>query len=362
MNKQIVSDKQAISTLILFIIGSSSVFTMGMLAEQDLWIAIILAIFMALPMSLIYARIHYIFPNKDLFDIIEICFGKIIGKGLIILFTCFVFYWASDILVNYGNFIYVVSLTKTPKIVPMMMLGILCGIGIKKGIEALGRWSEFFLIIPIILLLTTTVLLIPQMNIDNIKPVLYKGMRPIFKGAFNAFSFPFSQLMAFTMVFSSFKRKKSPYKIYTIGLFIGGIYLLILSLTNLLVLGVSAGLSFNYSSYVAISRINLGGVLQRIEVFVAIIFVLGGFIKISIVLLCTCKGIIKLFNFTNYKFIVTPVTLLMINLSYFQYESVPQYSEFQTEIWAYFTFPFHVILPVIILIAAEIKKKRVENY
>lgn len=100
---------------------------------------------------------------------------------------------------------------------------------------------------------------------------------------------------------------------------------------------------------------------SKVEVAISIVFILGGFIKISILLLCTCKGIAKIFKCTNYRSFVMPVTLLMINLSYFQYESILYYNEFQTKIWAYFTLPFHVILPIFIFMVAEIKNKRSIN-
>lgn len=262
MNKQTNSDKQNISIMVLFLIGSSSIFVMGIEAERDLWIAIILATIMALVMALFYARLHFIFPDKDLYDIIEICFGNFIGKLFIILFTLFMLYWSSDVLVNYCNFIHLTSLENTPQIIPMSILGFLCALGIREGICVLGRWSQFFIITPIIILIITIILLIPEMNFNNIRPVLYSGIIPVFKGTFNAFSFPFGQIVAFTMTFSSFENKKSPYKIYIVSLLISGLYLLILSLTNIFVLGIDFIEILNFPSYGAISRINLGDVLQ----------------------------------------------------------------------------------------------------
>ncbi|WP_066497057.1 GerAB/ArcD/ProY family transporter [Abyssisolibacter fermentans] len=358
MNKEIISDKQGIALIILFITGSSSVVIMGLEAKKDLWIAIIIAIMLALPFAFIYSRLQCIFPSKNLYDIIEICFGRLIGKIVIIILTLFVYYWAADVLVNYGNFIKIVSLTETPKIIPMMFFAALCGLGIKKGIEVMGRFSEVLVIIPVFILFISSLLLIPDMNIDNIRPVFYNGIKPILKGAFNSFSFPFGQIIAFAIVFKDFKTKKSTYKIYNLGLLLGGIYLLIFSLTSILVIGVDTATNTYYSTYYSVQRINIASIIQRVEVVVAVVFLLGGFIKIGMLILCTCKGLTKIFGFKDYRFIVTIITLLVINLSFFQYDSVFDYNEFQFEIWLYFTSPFQVILPIVIWITAEIKKKR----
>ncbi|MEJ8554717.1 GerAB/ArcD/ProY family transporter [Tepidibacter sp. Z1-5] len=358
MNKEVVSDKQGISLIVLFIIGSSSVFIMGSEAKQDLWLAIILAIFMALPMALIYSRLHSIFPDKDLYDIIEICFGKFIGKIIIIILTCFLFYWCSDVTNNYGNFIFSVSLKETPMIIPMMFLLILCGWGAKQGIEVLGRWSDFFLIIPVVVLFILAISAISRMNINNIFPIFGSGFSSIFEGALNSLSFPFSQILAFSIVFSCFnKEKQSPYKIYVTGLIVGGIILFLVSLISLLVLGVDSSGRRYYAAYTAVSLINIGTLLNSIEVIISTTFLLGGFIKIGVLLLCVCKGIMKIFNFSDYRFIITPITLLAINLSFFQYENVMHYYEFQTDIWLYFVSPFQVFLPIIIWLIAEIKNK-----
>lgn len=367
MNKEIISDRQGISIIVLFIIGSSSVFTMGLEAKQDLWIAIILALFASTPFVILSARLHILFPNKDLFDIVEICFGKFIGKIIILLFISYTFYWSSDVLTNYGEFIHTVSFPNTPRIIPMACIVVLSAYAVKDGIEVLGRWSEFFLKIPIIILIFVTIVLIPHMDINNIKPIYAGGNIPILKATFALVSFPLGQLPAsFTIAFSSFKREYSPYKIYIVGLCIGSLILFITSMNDILVLGVNRATNLYYPTYAVASLINIKEFVHRIEIISAITFILGGFVKISILILCTCKGISKIFNCLDYRFMVIPISLLLINLSYFQYESILHYFEFTVDVWPYYVFTYQTILPTIIFIFAEIKKKSMskgeENY
>ena len=361
MKRELISDKQGISIIILFLSGSTSIFVTGLDAKKDLWLSIIIAMFMVLPMIAIFARLHSIFPDKDIFDIIENCFGKFIGKFVIIVFSWYTFYWAADVLNNYGFFIEEVSLTETPKILTILFLGILCTWSIKKGIEVLGRWAELFVILAIISIFITIALLLPEMNTNNIRPALWEGLKPVFKGAFSVFTQPFVQTVAFTMAFSSFKTKKSSCKVYFIGLLIGGILTFLISVTNILVIGTEEATSMFYPSYITVSRMNIGDVLQRLEVIIAIVFVLGGFIKISILMLSTCKGIAKVFGYKDCKFIITPVALMIINLSYFQYDSVMHYFRFNSDAWTYYFFPFQIILPIVIWIIAEIKKKQLRK-
>lgn len=355
MDKEIISDKQGISIIVLFLIGSNSIFVPGLEAKNDAWLAVILALVVVMPILFIFARLNYLFPDKDLFDIIEICVGKFIAKLITIIFTCYTFYWAADVLNNYTFYIKTVNLSNSPSIISLIFLGFLCSWSVREGIEVLGRWAQTFLLVPVISLLIVSIFSVPNMDINNIKPMLYNGITPIFKAAFNQ---SFFQSIVFSMAFNGFKNKKSSYKVYYISVLIAGIYMLLLTFTNILVLGEDISTIKYYPTYNLATLLDLHGIFQNLEILISLSFVLGGFIKISILFLCTCKGITKLFKYSDYRIYITPITLLILNLAYFQYDSVMNYMEFNSEIWPYFFFPFQVILPIIIFVFAEIKHKK----
>lgn len=139
MNKEVISEKQGISLVIIFIMGSASVMVTGLEAKQDAWIAIIFAIVFSIPMILIYAHIQSLFPGKNLFEIIEISLGKVIGKIIVILFTWYVIDTGAQVLRNYCQFIEETTLSNTPLIVIIILISIPCIYVLKKGIEVIGR-------------------------------------------------------------------------------------------------------------------------------------------------------------------------------------------------------------------------------
>lgn len=340
MNKEIVSDKQGILLVIMFIVGTSSIIITGLEAEKDLWLAIILSILMALPMILIYSRIHSIFLEKDLFDIVEICFGNFLGKVIGLLYTWFAFHLSSFVIRDFGEFSVVIGMRDTPMIVIMIITAILYIWAVKEGIEVLGRVAEFFSIILVVFIYTTILLSIPNMDINNIYPVLSNGIKPVIKGAFSVFAFPFAELIIFTMAFSGFKTRKSSYTVYIYGLLIGGIIILSTSLANILILGLDAAAIRYFPSYAAVSRLNIGNFLQRIEIIISGIFLIGGFIKGSICLLVACKGVAKIFRYKDYRFVVTPFTLLLVNLSFLLYGNVMEFFYWSFKVWPYYAFCF----------------------
>lgn len=358
MNKEVITDKQSIYILIMYLLGTSTVLIRGIEAKQDLWIANILALIAAMLVSLIYCRIHFIYPQKDLFDITQICFGKLIGKIIGLLYVWFAFHLSTLILTDFSRFAITVSLPETPLNVFNIFVGILAIYAIKAGIEVMVRWVVFFLPLLFCLSFILILFLIPYMDINNLHPILNNGIKPVIKGTFSTFSFPFCEIVIFTMVFMNFKTRKSPYKIYTLGLFISGIYLIIHWIVYVLVLGVDISSELFFPANSVASIINVGNFIQRIEIVPTVISNLTIFIKFYICLLATCIGITKIFGYTNYRFIVTPISLLMINLTNFLHVSMNEWIKWSSEIWPYYAFLFQVILPFIIWIAAEMKNKK----
>ena len=142
---------------------------------------------------MIYAKILSLFPGKDLFDILEYVLGKFLGKVISILYIWFAVHLGALILRNFGKFINTVLLQETPLIIPTVCGTILYIWGVKSGIEVLGRWGELALPLLIFLIALTLLLLIPNMETNNIRPVLFKGIKPVFQCAFSVFTFPFAE-------------------------------------------------------------------------------------------------------------------------------------------------------------------------
>lgn len=50
------------------------------------WNALIFAVILALPLMIMYARLHVLFPGKDLFDMLLAVFGGVFGRLLCCLY------------------------------------------------------------------------------------------------------------------------------------------------------------------------------------------------------------------------------------------------------------------------------------
>lgn len=355
MSKEIISGKQGISMMTLFFMGSTLIVGTSGVAERDTWLAILLAASMSLPVMFVYSRILSFYPGKDLFDILEIIFGKIISKFIQFLYFWFPFFLGALVIRNITDFISIAGLPGTPESIPKLLMVILCILVIKDGIEVLGRIVTFILPIVFIIILLETILSFPMYELSNIRPVMYNGFKPILLGAFETFTFPFTETVIFTMVLSSLKSQVSSYKVYYMSLLFGGLTIIIISVRNLLILGNEFVTSLYFPSYSALSVIKYGTFIERIEIAATVAFVFTSFAKISVCMYAATKGFAKFLHLGNYRTMAAPVGLSMALLAGILFENTSEFQEWGRNISPYYSLLFTVILPVFILIAAEIK-------
>lgn len=356
MSKESINTKEGISLITTFILGTSLIIGVGTTAGNNAWIAAILGIIMAIPIWLVYIRIISLFPEKDLFDILKITLGKILGSIVGAIYIFYALQLGAIVLRNFGEFIKTVALPETPLLVSILGMGLVVIVAAALGIEVLGRTISLYIPLIIFIMIVVQLLVIPQFQTENLKPLLGNGLMPVVMGGFNAFAFPFAETVLFIGVFSAIKNKKSLYKIFGWGILIATIIIVVVTIRNIGVLGNMLG-SFYFPSYAAVSRIKIGDFLQRIEATVSFVFFCGVFVKSSICLLVASRGIEKLFSLKDYRSIVIQTGLLMIYYAYIIFDNSIEMQTWVLHIYAYYAFPMQVIIPIIIWLLAEYKTR-----
>lgn len=360
MNKDTVTTKQAVSLIILTFLSSSIVAFPGINAGKDAWIVKIIAVLIALIFTFIYEQLMHIFPKKNLYEILIEVFGKVIGNIVIILYTIYFFILGSLVLRRFGDMVNVVSIPETPMILPVFLMLLVCILIAKYGVEIIGRWSETTMILVAGVLSLIIIFLVKDMRINNLRPVLFNGIKPVLKEIPLAFAFPYGEVVLFTTIFTTIKGKGKS-KIYTIGILISGFLGVILYLTTLLVIGETLAKQAYFPILTTVSHINVGKFIQRIDIVAPLLFILGGVIKVSICIIATSKGIAKIFCYKNYDFIVAPVAFMMFNVFIINFKSIFEATKWIDDIFPIYSLPFQVIIPILLYIIALVRKKIASN-
>jgi len=76
MGKEVISERQGIVLIIIFLLGSTVLIGTAGEAKQDSWIALIIGMVASSVILLMYSKILSHYPGKDLFDILTFTIGQ----------------------------------------------------------------------------------------------------------------------------------------------------------------------------------------------------------------------------------------------------------------------------------------------
>lgn len=351
-----VSHSQSKSLIIIFILGTSLLFSGDSKSMVDTWISILVSMVMFIPLAFIYGKLIELFPGMGLFKILEKVYGKFLGKIFISIYTFYFFHLGSMCIRNITEYIQVVSLPETPQYITAILIGVLSIYIVNAGFSVLTTWAKIVLPIIVIMILTTFIFAIPKFNYSYIKPVLFNGWKPVISSAYSILTFPFAETIIFMVFFSSLNNKQNTTKVYLIGILIGGSLLLIAGVRNILLLGFPNMSDMYFPSYYATSIINIPGFLQRVELIISTNLLLSGVAKTATCLYASSLGVINLFKLKNMNKTTIIVCFFMIILSLLIYRNTMEMFSF-LDIYKYYVIPFQFLIPILTLIVGMIRKK-----
>jgi spore germination protein KB len=351
-----ISSKQAITLVLAFILDAALIFPTATEAGRNSWISVIIAIMASFIIFTLYYRIQLLYPDRDFYLISQEVMGGMLGRIFNILYIWYFLHLGALTLRDFGEFMSVMTMPETPR-VAIGILSILTAVYMtKKGCNVIGKFSLFASIATLITLGILFMLILPKVNIKNILPVMSQGIQPVLTGAWSAFTFPFGECIIFTVIFAQLKSAEAIRKSYFIGLTLGGIVLLINTFLVIAVLSEKVISFLYFPFYTMLSRIRVGEFIQRLEIVGGIILNVFGIIKISLCLYAASLGISRLIKLDDYKVLLLPVALLMLTLTNILYDNVMELVSWTAKYYKYYALPFEIFIPVIIFIAAKVKR------
>ncbi|HHW46217.1 MAG TPA: endospore germination permease [Clostridiales bacterium] len=352
-----ISSLQSISAISIFLFGSTSVLGLNFEAEQDSWIAFLIAIILSLIVALLYARIVQLYKSKSLYDISVHLFGTIIGKIICVIYIWYSLHLGALVIYNFTIFSGVSLLPETP-IIPIILLILLTSAYLaKSGIESLGKWSMVILPFITIVVIGSTFAGADIIEFDNLKPILEHDAKTLLPISLKIIAFPFAESILFLTIFDFLDAKSSSYKIYLTSFLIAGGLLLIVVLRNILTLGADLSKYLYFPSYITARLINIGDFLSRVETIITANLFLAGIAKICVCIISASRGFAKLLNLKDWNELIIPTSLFMFTFCLLDHSNIMEWYFF-AQIYHIYTAPVLFVIPVIIWIAAEIKTRK----
>lgn len=330
-------------------------------ARQDAWISALLALFAGLAIVPLYVAHGKRMAGRSFVEYCEDVLGRWLGKVFILVFLTYPFFSITLSLRNIGDFLSTEMLVETPiQFIHIFFFAVVI-IGVRLGLEVTARSAELFYPWIMLMLAALIILLLPQMKVINLQPVLEHGLIPIAQASLPVIAFPFAGTVAFLVIYSNVNRPQNAGKAMYIGVLIGGVILLIITILAVAVIGAEQLVRSNYPSYELARRINVANFLQRIEVTIAVVWIVSIFFRMCTLFYTVAVGLAQTFRFRDHRFMTLPLGTIIIPCSIFFVPNSAYLETFNKNIMPFYTLTYGIAMPLFLLIVAWIKGKRLSR-
>lgn len=358
--KENISLWQLFILILLFHLGSAIVVNLGEEAGNSAWISILIACVAGLILVGIYFKLLNWFPNKNLFEILEVCLGKWLGRLIGILYITYFFLIASFVLRDFGELMVSTIFTRTPlEFIHLTMILLILYI-LLLGIEVLGRISEIFIpyALTFLLFLGVGIALSGELDIENIFPIFGVGIKSILKPVFTELMFfPFGEFIAFMVIIPYVTKVQYAVKTGVSAYLLSGLFLCYSSFLQITTLG-SLKNRANFPLLSAARDISLLNFIERVDLLIVFIMMLGIIVKVSVFFYGGMKGLENIFQIP-YRSFAFPMAMIVALSSIMIGENYPTYINMGIQVIPkYLHTLFQILIPIILLALAFLNKAR----
>lgn len=354
--KVIIPDIQFYFLFIGHFFGSYLVLSVSeYLTMPNTWIISIFALLIGFLLTFIYSSLATHYKTYSLIEINKIIYGKYIGTIISSIYIIYLIMLSSLNIRYFGDFFVTLIMPETPLIVFAIMLTFVCASAVKKGIEVLSRTAFILILITMIQMLLSSLMLLKEFDLSNFLPILDISFSDfIFSTSFLAFAY-YGETISFLLIYPYLSNQSSRYKCTFLPLSVGGLFIVLVSLTNTAVLGKTGSL-YTYPTFQAVRLINIGELFTRLELFIFITIILSSFVRASIIYYATTISIAKIFNLKSFEHLVYPLGIIFICLSTIIFEYYGEQMNFGIIVFPIMVFPLHFLIPLLSLSITKIKK------
>ncbi|MCC5911107.1 MAG: endospore germination permease [Clostridiaceae bacterium] len=355
MGKQVqISAYQFTVLLMGFIVGSTGIIIPGSRAGQDAWLAYILGWLGGFLLFSIYLSLYQRHPGKTLVEIHQVLLGKWLGNAVSILYIWYFLHLGTLVLRNFVEYTITISLPETPLWFMAIFSAVIVAYSVKSGLEVTSRTAELLVPLTFVFNLGITLLLSPYMEYKNLLPFLEHGMPPVLEASLSVLTFPFGEAVIFLMIFPYVNQGKALKKSFVTAFLLAGVLLLSATFRDIMVLGETGIERTIFPPHLSTKRIPF----LNLDPFIGVMFYVTGGTKMCICYLAATMGIAQLTKSKDHRVFVYPIGVLLVGLSLWIYPNIAEMLRWAIEVWPYYSIPFQIIIPIVLLIISMVQGNR----
>ncbi len=328
---------------------------------QDSWISLIIgAIIGLIPFTIYeylknkYPEDNYVSLNKKLFKKTGNILNMIVFIGCLIANICT--FW---VLVHFANSLF---LYRTSSWIISLILIFPILYAATKGIHIISKVSLILFYISILFCITIMIGLTNEIDINNVKPILENNPNKIFYSSliFSAFNIV---KVFFLNIIPKDKITNHSSKINYLTYAITCLNIINITIMAICIFGIDLAKLYEYPAFQILKRVNILGVIDRVESILSVEGMFSIFIEMSIITYYGKETITQTFKLkekTN-KYIIIPICLITVITSNLIFKNHELGEQIFTHYLVYIIYFIFVFLPIITLLKSLYNAKMIKR-
>jgi spore germination protein KB len=356
MRKQIISGGQLVG-IMFWSISGTAIITLPTLiaihAPRDAWTAALFFFAAGSVMCLLVGALARRLNGRDFVSLVQQALGIWPGKLLLIIFLVWLFHTISFIIWQMGSFISLSLLPNAPFTAVLIVIILPPVYAVYKGIEDIARCGQIIFIPTTLTLLLLLLLHIPEVNPENLMPILGDGISNILQAGF--VTLPWAGeivLVLFLVPYLKDSRKTARFSFITVSLIgFGG---LIGEIFYTAVFGPLLQHLIN-PFYAIVRYIRPTAFIERYDIFFVAIILFGSFIKISLFIYIFVLCLSRVLGMTSHRPLVLPSSAGLIVLACYSVKSLNHLLMHMDTVFPVYTTALLFGFPLLVLLVAKIR-------
>ncbi len=270
--------------IIVFEIGSTPMFLLGINAKQNAWLSMLIGATAGLIVLLPCLYLQRLSGDADWTDMLRRQLGRVFGGFIAALYVVLLAYEAMRNVRDFGAVAQAILLPQTPMWFTMGIVTAIACYAVRSGIIVTFRMVELFF--PAILFSTVMIILLffiaglPDHH--RLLPFLDNGIGPVIGQAIpELISFPFGQVFVFLLFWRYAGEPDKVVRTSVLAYTSVSVFLTGMSALTLSILGANVAAIMSYPFIEAVQLIQVAGILERLDIVVTLVVFFGLFVKMT---------------------------------------------------------------------------------
>lgn len=337
------------ATALLGLPGTNAIY-----AQQDAWMAPLVALPASILVIWICGRLAARFPDETFAEYAPKVLGTVPGKLCGFLLFWYFFHIAAAVSREFADFLIATAHPRTPIAFVVGMAGLATAIAIRHGPEVLARFSELFTPAALSLIVLIIVMAYSSTDLNQLRPVLENGWRPVLASGFITQA-SMGQMVLLLVLLPSASRVDQGIKAGYAALAVIAAILVAGSLSSISVFGpITDNLTWPFFKVARVGSV--GKVLTRIDPLVVGFWVGACCIKLAAHLYAAVITFAQVFGLSDWRPLIVPMSALVSAYAAGYLDSFTEHQYMLAYFWPPYTLLFHIVLPVLVLIVASVRR------